>query len=311
MFNEAEYSMKLTCNGRDIDTSPDRFGWLCDSSSLLNNDIALRERMACDGYLYLPGFLKSPDIQAAREAAREAVCQILADDDKLNLAYDINQAVSRPDSDMRLRMDIGNQTRVSHFLDRIVSSKEIMNLYRRLLGGPAKHYKCMWLRTMTSKNGAAPHCDIVFFGRGTQNLLTAWVPLGNIPLSLGGLFVLEGSHKNEYLRSTYCTMDIDIVCTNLNNKSQMNVAGYPGTGALSMDTAKLQEDLQCRLLTALEYKIGDLLTFSACTVHGSFDNTTPAIRLSFDTRFQLENEPFDERYLDSMPLPRMMKGTIC
>jgi ectoine hydroxylase-related dioxygenase (phytanoyl-CoA dioxygenase family) len=307
MSTDISHSVKLTCNVREIDTSPDRFGWLYDSTSLLENDVALRERIEQDGYLYLPGFLNPNDIQAARKA----VCQILADEGRLDPMFDVNQAISRADSDMRLRMDISNQTAAQPFLDRIMSSNQIMNFYSRLLGGPAKHYKCMWLRAMTTKNGAAPHCDIVFFGRGTQNLYTAWVPLGNIPLSLGGLFLLEGSHKNEYLRSTYCTMDIDVICTNKDNKPQMNVAGYPGTGTLSMDTAKLQQDLNCRLLTAQEFKIGDFLTFTAYTVHGSFDNTTPSIRLSVDTRYQLESELIDERYLEDMPLPRVMKDTIC
>ena len=299
--------IKLTCNAREIDTSPDYFGWLCDSTSLLEDDIALRERMQHDGYLYLPGFLDPSDIQIARQV----ICEILADDGKLDPMFDRNQAIAIPGSDMRLRMDISNQTGAQAFLDRILSSDRIMNFYERLLGGPAKHYKCMWLRTMTKKNGAAPHCDIVFFGRGTRQLYTAWIPLGDIPLNLGGLFLFEGSHKNEHLRSTYCAMDIDVVCTNKENKPQMNVAGYPGTGTLSMDTAKLQQDLNCRLLTAPEYKIGDLLTFTAYTVHGSFNNMTPEIRLSVDSRFQLEREPVDERYLGNMPLPRTMKDTIC
>lgn len=50
--------------------------------------------------------------------------------------------------------------------------------------------------------GTAPHCDLVYMGRGTKNVFTMWVPYGEVPLELGGLMVLEQSHlKNALLKN--------------------------------------------------------------------------------------------------------------
>jgi hypothetical protein len=47
--------------------------------------------------------------------------------------------------------------------------------------------------------------------------------------------------------------------------------------------------------------MGDLLTFSVYTVHGSLDNQSNEIRLSSDSRYQLADEPMDERWVGENP----------
>jgi hypothetical protein len=47
--------------------------------------------------------------------------------------------------------------------------------------------------------------------------------------------------------------------------------------------------------------MGDLLTFSIFTAHGSLDNSTHQIRLSTDTRYQLASEPADPRWIGENP----------
>ena len=74
------------------------------------------------------------------------------------------------------------------------------------LGGEATHYDFTWMRTIPPGNGSPPHCDVVFMGRGSHRLFTAWVPFNDIPLEMGGLLLLEGSHKDEQNLNTYCTL---------------------------------------------------------------------------------------------------------
>ena len=56
-------------------------------------------------------------------------------------------------------------------------------------------------------HGIAPHCDTVFMGRGTPDVLTAWIPFGDIPIRAGGLMVLEHSHHSSRNSASPTTCD--------------------------------------------------------------------------------------------------------
>lgn len=151
-------------------------------------------------------------------------------------------------------------------------------------------------------------------GRSTHELYTAWVPLGDIPLEVGGLVVVEGSHRDEATRQGYCTHDVDTVCENKADRHPMQEAGLQEIGALGRDMRSIREGLGGRLLTAREFRMGDLLTFSVFTVHGSLDNGSNTIRMSFDSRYQLASEPMDERWTGENPMGhggRAVQGVIC
>ncbi len=47
--------------------------------------------------------------------------------------------------------------------------------------------------------------------------------------------------------------------------------------------------------------MGDVLIFSAFTVHGSLDNGSNQIRLSADSRYQRASEMADERWIGEHP----------
>ncbi len=50
---------RLTAMHQEIDTSPEYFGELESSAELLGDAAALHERMATEGYLYMPGLAQS------------------------------------------------------------------------------------------------------------------------------------------------------------------------------------------------------------------------------------------------------------
>ena len=301
---------RLTSAGIEIDTSPEAFGWLRDSNELLGDAEALRARMDQDGYLFLPGFFDREEVRAARLA----VCERLAADDLLDPDFPIEDAIARPDNNTYFRPDIANKSDARPVLNRVIYGEKIMAFYSELLGGPATHYDFTWLRVI-SKTGTWPHCDVVYMGRGSKNLVTAWTPLGDVPLHVGGLAIVEGSNHDQELRQGYCTMDVDTSCTNKDPKvHQLNDAGFPGFGALSYDMRETRQKLGGRLLTCPEYRMGDLLTFTIYTVHGSLDNPSRQIRLSSDSRYQLASEPLDERWVGENPPAHggeMVKGMIC
>src|SRR5690349_8106853 len=61
----------LKATRRAIDCSLEAFGELEGANNLLGDPEALRERMAAEGYLFLPGLLRRAEVLAARRAMAE------------------------------------------------------------------------------------------------------------------------------------------------------------------------------------------------------------------------------------------------
>ncbi len=299
----------LTIGGLQIDTSEGKFGWLRDSRDAQSDFTELNRRMEQDGYLFIPGFFNRDSVKAVRAK----ICQVLADEGLLDPREPIDRAIVKPGEQLYFRPDIANGP-AKAILDKVIYGEKIMQFYSDLLGGRATHYDFTWLRTIAPGQGTYPHCDVVYMGRGTHQLYTAWVPLGDVPLHVGGLIVLEGSHRNTPQLDEYRTMDVDTACTNIPGKSQTDAAERPFFGAIGDDAPGLREQLGCRLLTCPEYRMGDLLTFTTYTVHGSLDNQSSEIRMSSDSRYQLASEPIDERWVGENPPGhggKMIKEMIC
>lgn len=300
---------RLTTGGYEIDTSAESFGWLRDSNDAASDFEELRRRMDTDGYLFLPGFFPREDVRAVRIK----ICEVLAGEGLLDPDEDIEKALARPGMELYFRPDIANGP-AKPVLDQVIYGSKIMDFYTQLLGRQATHYDFTWLRTIAPGKGTYPHCDVVYMGRGTHEVYTAWVPLGDVPLNVGGLIVLEGSHKNTPSLEEYRHMDVDTACQNIPGRSQTDAAGRPYFGAIGDNTPSLRQELGCRLLTCPEFKMGDLLTFSVYTVHGSLDNQSTEIRMSSDSRYQLKSLPIDERWVGEHPPGhggKMIREMIC
>jgi len=285
---------RITAGGKELDTSPDKFGWLRDSNDALGDVEELRRRMDADGYLFLPGFLDREEVRAARAE----IIDLLDREGWIDPAFPRDLAMHPQTIHSYFRPDlIQRNSRVNE----IIYSDRVMAFYAEFLGGPATHYDYTWFRVVTEGKGTYPHCDVVYMGRGTHRLFTAWVPFGDVPLEVGGLVVLEGSHRDA-LYDHYRTLDVDTACANEPGKSQTEAKGYPHAfGAIGLDISHEREATGRRLLTCPEYRMGDLLTFSVYTVHGSLDNQTRRLRFSSDSRYQLASEPIDERWVGAEP----------
>ena len=187
--------------------------------------------------------------------------------------------------------------------------------FTRFLGGEVRPFDFIWLRSVIPGKGTAPHGDSVFMNRGTNHLFTAWTPLGDIDTRLGGLIVLENSHRLDEIRNTYGRRDVDTYCKDDPNAEEIQATGkWPWNGQISGNPVELREQLGLRWLTA-DFRMGDLLVFTMHTLHASLDNqSADRIRLSSDTRYQLASEPIDDRWIGDDPIghgPKAMKSIIC
>lgn len=271
----------LTSRGYELDLRPESFGELLRSDAILNDPNALRERFAQEGYLYVPGFFAREDVQAARA---EFLRRIKAYGG-LDPAYPVGDAIASG----QLSISRGGLLSENEALEKVIFSPRLMKFYERLLGGECRHYDHIWTRVVAPGQGTAPHCDLVYMGRGTHDVMTAWIPYGDVSLELGGLMMLEKSHLQQKRLRNYLEMDVDTYCVN-RGPYQHN------DGLLTSNPVSLREKLGGRWLTAA-FQMGDLLTFGMKTIHGSLDNGTKSYRLSTDTRYQLASEPIDPRWV--------------
>lgn len=298
---------RLTALGIELDLAPGSFGELRDSSDLLGDVAALQARMAREGYLYLPGFLD----RAAVLAARRVVTDRLAEAGLTDPAYPADEAVALPGSNLAFKPDLALDNEPLHDL---IYGERMIGFYEHFLGGAIRHFDFTWMRAVAPGRATAPHGDVVFMGRGTHDLYTAWVPLGDVDYTLGGLMVLEGSNNLATIRDDYAQRDVDAYCENRPEEREQALAGnWSWNGALSENPAQLREQLGGRWLTST-FRAGDLLTFSAYTIHGSIDNRADRIRISSDSRYQLASAPIDERWIGEAPIGHGAggkRGLIC
>ncbi len=321
-----DHALKITYKGDPLDTSVGAYGELRRSDDVVGDAEELRRRMGEDGYLFLPGLLNREEVLAARHtvAVRLAASGLLAE------GHPVDDCIARPGAHVGFRADVAVDNAE---LDKVLYAGPMMAFYEAFLGGPVRHYDYTWFRAKSPGIDTAtqPHYDVVYMGRGTHRLFTSWTPLSDIDYEMGGLMILENSHRQEELIATYGQQDVDKYCENdetssllvenaraegrdLTSEERGQVRWEsPTFGSYSGDAIATREELGGRWLTA-EYRMGDLLVFSMYTLHSSTDNYSDQIRLSSDSRYQLAAEPVDERWVgENPPLHgiRGHQGMIC
>ncbi len=303
---------KLTSQSVELDLSPETFGELRRSDDIVEDVETLRARMDEDGYLFLPGYLQRSQVLEARLEMLER----LSAEGVLHPDFPLEEGVLSPDAHFQFRPDLALDNAP---LQRLLYDGAMMRFWQGFLGEAVRHFDFTWVRAVSPGRGTPAHCDIVYMGRGTQELYTAWTPLGDTTLEMGGLMMLEGSHKHQKLRENYGRKDVDAFCTNKIDDVRANNGGANGSvrtrdgGMLSHEVSKLRRALGGRWLTN-PFQMGDLLVFSVHTVHASLDNQSDKIRLSSDSRYQRASEPADERWIGENPIghgPNAKRGLIC
>lgn len=292
----------LTMMGHTVDTTPDAFGQLVDSTALLEDGDALRARMADDGYLFLRGHLDRDQVAAARLE----ICRRLANMGYLDERYPIIEAI--PTHDKICGFDPPALTMDNEPLMRLLYAGRMITFYESLLGGPVSHFDYTWFRTLNPNCPATcPHCDVVYMGRGTHNLYTSWTPIGDAPIEDGPLCIMQGSHRVQKLHDHYCRTDVDTVCRNRKSGDGQHRLQSPNFGRLSNNPPRLRKNLGLPFLTT-DFKAGDLLVFSIFTIHCGLDNVGKRIRMSSDSRYQLACEAQDERWISIGGKPPIAHG---
>lgn len=298
----------LTYRGEVID--PDVCGVMLDCMPLLDDVEALRQHAAATGYVYLPGYFEREDVLNARRIMTAKLARLGA----IKPGTDPMDSIYNPGSEVGF-----SGGRVEAMFDEwepihnLLYAGRMMDFFRLFLGGPVLHYDYTWNRQVKPGPSTYIHSDVVYMGRGTHRLYTAWVPIGDATFDMGGLLLLEGSNQHQGLQKGYWKSDVDSFCENRPGKKDAWAKGQEGW--LKGSAAQLRKSLgiQGRWLTA-NYRAGDLVVFDVYTVHGGTDNHSDRIRLSTDSRYQLAHEAVDERWIGENPAghgPGGKRGRIC
>lgn len=294
--------------GHPLEMSEDKVGWLRDSSDAADDVAELRRRFASDGYLYMKGYLDRDEVLSARASLTDG----LAAAGVLDESHPTIDAICKPGAGYVFKPELTNNNPA---VQNLLYGERLTEFYRRFFGEDIRHYDFTWLRAIGPGKGTNPHCDLPYMGRGTHSHMTCWLPYGDISFELGGLMVLEGSHKRMDLLENYVYRDVDSFCENKAADAANAKAGkWTFSGTLSHNPPVLRNKFGGRWLTT-EYQPGDFLTFGMFLVHASLDNRTEnRLRISSDSRYQRASEPIDERWVGPNPPGHTTagkRGRIC
>jgi ectoine hydroxylase-related dioxygenase (phytanoyl-CoA dioxygenase family) len=176
-------------------------------------------------------------------------------------------------------------------------SPRIRQFYEAVLGGEVYLHKRKIIRFTKpgDANSTGAHYDLTYLRGGTERVYTSWIPIGDIPVVMGGLVYLEGSDAwGRKMEAEFSVKNADLPPEERINAYNKNMAAG---GWLTKDLPSLAERLDTRWLMA-DYEAGDMVVHSGYMIHAATQNdaTDGRMRLSTDIRYQLVADTIDQRW---------------
>ena len=283
----------LIANGKTLAKAPNRLGYLSRTDPAIGID-AIRSLFAEQGYIWLKGVLPRGDVMDFRGW----VFSHLADSGLLQRGSDpalgiaATGAFDRQLADRRL-MALVRSTAYEGFCAQPLMSR----LMDAFVGGLSYLHKRKIMRfTQPGTAMATPaHYDLVYLRGGTSRIVTAWIPIGDVSVDMGGLVYLEGSH------AIGLDMEARFARANAGLSPEERISAYNRNmsegGWVSKDLHDMAERFDTRWLVA-NFEAGDVVLHSPYMIHASTTNQSleGRIRLSTDIRYQNVDDEIDARW---------------
>lgn len=263
----------------------DRLGELTDSTPLLDHPEDLRARFDSDGYAFFRDALDADVVRAARAEVLdrlEAVDEIEAGSDGVFTGRSARDA-HHPDRGGFWR-SVSNGER----LRELSHGTGIRGVLEAIVGEPVVAFDYLMLRVAIQGRATEVHYDYPFFARIHDQVRTVWIPVGDVPVDEGPLFVVEGSNRFRDVIDPMIGFDV--------------ASESKRTAALDQTAIELAGERDTRLLTT-DFRAGDAMVFGMYTAHGSLDHhdETGRVRVSCDARWQAADLAIDGRYMGAHP----------
>ena len=236
-----------------------------DSSDVIDNGAELAARMERDGYLFVRGLMPADVLENLRlqilEIAQEAGW-VNNDAPLADGIADLDGFCVEPDP---IYMQIYHQMYIRPDFQAFQHHPSLLGLFERMLGEEVLPHPRLIGRTIFPQKDAfttPPHQDFIPI-QGTADTYTAWVPLSDVPVEVGGLQVAAGSHKQGV---------------------------YDFQPALGAGGLAVINPLEGTWVSS-PFEQGDVLIFYSMAVHKGLPNHSPKLRMSMDARYQRASEP--------------------
>lgn len=293
--------LHLQSYGHVLSAAPDRLAPLepSDPSAPL---VDLQERYRETGYLWLKQLLPRSEVLAFRRHFFGA----MQDTGLLNPGSDPEDGVfsgeeSTPLAQKRL-MEVVRTAAYEAFC----LHPHLYQFMDRFLGGMSYLHKRKIIRYTRpgEPNGTPAHYDLIYLRGGTDRVVTAWIPIGDIPPQMGGLVYLEGSDR------VGRRMEAEFSALNAALSPEDRISAYNRNmtegGWVSKDLPDMAERFGTRWLYA-DYEAGDVMLHSPYMIHAATANTDPCrMRLSTDIRYQNVRDEIDARWTQHWTLDDML-----
>ena len=243
-----------------------------DSASIVGDGAALAERMAADGYLFLPGLLPAAAILALRRRMIDVVDEAgwIRRDGAADMAAIAEPTAFQLDTDPAATAAIMRQAALPE-VQSLQHHPILIGLFERLFGEAVLPLPLIIVRNLfpqqddhtTPAHQDYPHVQ------GSQRTCAVWIPVGDCDAAMGGLQIAAGSHTDGVLPIE------------------------PALGAGGLGVA----DVYDGRWRYSPFALGDVVIFNCLTVHKGVPNRSASLRLSVDMRYQPAREPVCEDWL--------------
>jgi hypothetical protein len=259
----------------------EKYSAFVDSTDLVRNGPALRERMKRDGYLFLRDAGPKDRLLKLRQDMLE-LCRDAGWLDPKAPLMDGKWSGAGPFTEgEQPYMDVYKKVIYLQSFRDAPEAPELYALMEKVLGGPALLHQRKIGRLTFPRNvvqTTAAHQDFHYI-RGTSETYTVWMPVGDCPVQLGGLAVLKGSHRQGFIEH-----------------GRFSVKKYAQDG---LEPEKWPSGEGVEWQTG-DFAMGDLILFHSHTIHKAMPNLTDdKIRLSIDNRYQRQGEVIEKGSMET------------
>ena len=302
-IQEQQNSQALFAFGNQLNTGPERLDQLqpSDPKEPLPQ---LRARFAANGYLFLKGLLDPQLVNSFRgwvfENLNTSGLLQPGTDPVSGLAN--SNGFDKALADRRL-MSIVRSAKYENFC----SQPDLNNFIDRFIGGMSYLHKRKLIRfTAPNTDVSTPaHYDLIYLRGGTSNIVTTWIPIGDISIAEGGLVYLKNSHAvGEEMEKEF-----GIKNAQLSPEERINAYNKNMTegGWVSKNLPEMADRFDTQWLAA-DYEAGDVVLHSPFMIHASTNNASlrGRLRLSTDIRFQNVDDEIDARWTNHWSLDDML-----